>query len=54
MPKYKIHFTDQYGQGTIECMDREEFDEAMKNLHEDPMCDDIWAEYYDEEEGWQA
>ena len=54
MAKYRIHFTDDYGQGTLECETREEFDEIIKNLYNDPACEDIWTETYYEDEGWQA
>lgn len=51
---YRIHFTDNYGTGTLECETWEEFREALKNVNENPICEDIWTEEYDEEEGWQA
>lgn len=54
MTRYRIHFTDNYGQGTIEQDTLEEFNEALKNLNADPTIEDIWTETYDEEEGWQA
>lgn len=50
--RYKIHFTDNYGQATIET---EDYDEVMQNLKDDPEVDDIWVEQYNEEEGyWEA
>lgn len=54
MARYKIHFTDNYGGATITCDTDEEFNEALANIKADPMCEDIWTEYYDPEEGWQA
>lgn len=54
MAKYRIHFTDNYGQGMIECKSDAEYNEAYKNINADITCDDIWTEYFDEEEGWQA
>ena len=54
MAMYKIHFTDNYGQGTIECDSLEQYNEVMKNLREDPMAEDIWVETFDPEEGWQG
>lgn len=54
MANLKIHFTDNYGCGTIECETREQLGEIMKNLREDPNAEDIWTEHYDPEEGWQA
>lgn len=54
MAKYRIHFTDNYGQATIECKSDAEYNEAYKNIRADDTCEDIWTEYYDEEEGWQA
>ena len=54
MAKFKIHFIDNYGTGTVECETREQFNECYSNIQNDPMCDNIWCEYYDEEEGWQA
>lgn len=54
MAKFKIHFTDNYGCATIECDTLEERQEIMRNLHDDPYAEDIWTEFYDEEEGWQA
>ena len=52
--RFRIHFTDNYGTGTIECETREEYNEAMKNVQADAYAEDIWTEYWDEEEGWQA
>lgn len=54
MAMYKIHFSDNYGQCTITCDTVEEYNETMKNLQSDPLCDDIWVEYFDPVEGWQA
>lgn len=54
MANYRIHFTDDYGQGAIECDTYEEYREAIGNINADPMCEDIWTESYDPEEGWQA
>lgn len=54
MARYRIHFTDNYGQGTIEQDTLEEFKEALKNLRENPEVEDIWTETYDEETGWEA
>lgn len=51
---YKVHFTDNYGSGTVECDTYEEFREALENINNNPMCEDIWTETYNEEEGWQA
>lgn len=52
--RYKIHFTDNYGQGTIE-VDGDDYDEAYQNIKDDPECDNIWVEQYNEEEGyWEA
>lgn len=51
MPKYKIHFTDNYGTATIECSE-ENYNECYQNIRADPMCDDIWVEKYNEEEGY--
>lgn len=51
---YRIHFTDSYGQGAIECESTDNYNEVMSNLMDDPFTDDIWMEYYDPEEGWQA
>ena len=54
MARYRIHFTDNYGQGTIEAETDSQYNEIMSNLQADPCTDDIWTEYYDEDEGWQA
>lgn len=54
MANYRIHFTDNYGTATIECDTVEEYNDSMNNLRQDPFAEDIWCEYYDEEEGWQA
>ena len=54
MAKYRIHFTDNYGQAMIECETDEAYNEAHKNIKADATCENIWTEYYDEEEGWQA
>lgn len=53
MKEYKIHFTDKYGDCTIDCT-FEEYIEAMNWLKEDSEVNDIWVEYYDEESGWQV
>lgn len=52
--QFKIHFTDNYGQATIECYNGDQYRAAYKQLKDDPECENIWTEYYDEEEGWQA
>ena len=54
MAMHKIHFMDEIGQATITCDTDEEYDEALANIKADPMCDDIWTETYDPDEGWQA
>ena len=54
MEKYRINFKDAFGTASIECDSYEEYKEALQNISNDPMCDGIWTEYYDEEEGWQA
>ena len=54
MAKYRIHFTDEYGTGTIECTE-EEYSTCYHNIKEDPWCDNIWVERYNEEDGyWEA
>ena len=51
---YKIHFTDGYGTCTIECTE-ENFSETYRNIMNDPMCNDIWIEKWNAEEGyWEA
>ena len=52
MAQYKIHFTDNYGCGTIECETYEEFQQSLKNIS--AYADDIWCESLDEEVGWVA
>ena len=54
MARFKIHFEDNYGSATITCETREEFNDCLKNIKNDPYCENIWCEYYDDEEGWQA
>ena len=54
MDQFKIHFTDEIGSGTIICNSCEQYSEAMSNLKSNPLVDDIWSEFWDEEEGWQA
>lgn len=54
MAKYKIHFTDYYGAAMITCDTDAEYDEAIRNIKDDPECNDIWVETYDPDEGWQA
>ena len=54
MEKYRIHFTDNNGPCTLEFDTWRQFRTALKNINDDPMCEDIWTEEYDEEEGWQA
>ena len=51
---YKIHFTDAYGSATLECDTYQEFTDAYANIRKDPLCEDIWCEELDPEEGWQA
>ena len=51
MSKYKIHFTDNYGPATIE-VDRDDYDEVYQNIKDDPECDGIWVEQYNEDEGY--
>ena len=53
-PLYRIHFTDEIGSATIEAETAEQFEEIKENIEKDPLCTDIWFEYWDEEEGWQA
>ena len=54
MASYKVHFIDNYGHGTIECDTWEEFREVLKNIRENPRCEYVWTEEFDEGEGWQA
>ncbi len=54
MAKRKIHFTDKYGQGTIEAKTDEQYEAIMSALADDPEVEDIWTETWDPEEGWQA
>lgn len=49
----RIHFTDAYGQGCIEC-NPTNYADFLDALRVDPTADDIWMETYDEDEGWQA
>lgn len=51
---YRIHFIDNYGQATLEMDTQQEFNIAYTNILNDPNCEDIWCEYNDPEEGWQA
>jgi len=52
--EYKVHFTDAYGQGCIEC-DETTYTDVMSALNADPHAEDIWVESYDPVEGyWQA
>lgn len=53
-PLYKIHFTDEVGDGTLEAWSHEQYTEIINNLNASPLVDSIWTEYWDEEEGWQA
>lgn len=53
MVEYKIHFTDKYGDCTIDCT-FEDYDNRMNWLKQDSEVDNIWVEHYDEETGWQA
>jgi hypothetical protein len=53
MNDVRIHFTDQYGQGTIECT-RDKWRDVLKSLESDPNTENFWLEFYDEEEGWQG
>lgn len=52
--KYKIHFTDDYGTGTLEADTLEDRNEIIANLNSDmehPAWD-IWTETYNTEEGY--
>lgn len=51
---YKVHFQDQFGSATITCYTQEEYNDTLENLRNDPYAEDIWCEYWDQEEGWQA
>ena len=51
---YKVHFQDQFGSATITCDTCEEYNDTMENLRNDPYAEDIWCEYWDQEEGWTA
>lgn len=51
--KFKAHGNDKIGRFTIEGK-IEELSECERNLRDDPEVEDIWFEYYDDEEGWQA
>ena len=50
---YKIHFSDNYGSGTIEC-EPQDFDHVMANVKADAYAENVWVESFDDEEGWQA
>ena len=49
---WKIHWTDKYGQATIEVDNRSRFDVIYQNIRKDPEAEDVWVEYLDDEEGW--
>lgn len=53
---YKIHFTDEYGQGSFTVNTYEEMREAVHNLDTDTehCAWDIWTESYSDECGWEA
>ena len=51
MKQYMIHFTDNYGEATIET---DNYNEVMENLTADPEVYDIWVETFDPEQGWQV
>lgn len=51
--KFKAHGTDEIGNFTIEG-DIKEYRECLINLEADPHVEDLWFEYYDDEEGWIA
>lgn len=53
MVEYIIHFTDNYGQGSLWCETYEEFQQALKNVHMDAYAEDIWCEELTDE-GWVA
>lgn len=46
--KFKIHYTDNYGQATIDCYDIDDFQRMQEVLKDDPEC-----EHYDQEHGWE-
>ena len=51
--KFRLHGNDKIGSFTIEGK-IEELEECVRNLRNDPEVDDLWVEYYDDEEGCQA
>lgn len=51
---WKIHWIDRYGQATIEVDNLERFVINYNHIKNDPECTDVWVEYLDDEEGWQA
>lgn len=54
MVRYKIHFTDSIGTCTLLAEGEQEYSEIMTILQNNPDTDNIWTEFWDEEEGWQA
>ena len=50
----KIHWTDKYGQAAIETDDHFRFKVIYEHIKEDPEAEDVYVEYLDDEEGWQA
>ena len=52
--EYKINFVDNYGGGAITCA-ASQYSEVMEMLRNNPDVEDIWVEYWNDEEGfWEA
>lgn len=49
---YRVHFTDEYGQGAIDVEDYRDAVDLSKSLRDDEehVCWDIWVEYLNGEE----
>ena len=52
MIRYKIHFEDQFGPGSVNCYDTEEYHRMLDVLNNDPNCNVVWSEHYGEH-GWE-
>ena len=49
---YRIHWMDLFGEAMLEANDYEEYREIYDMIKENPDCDDIWVEHYDEDYGY--
>lgn len=47
---FRVHFTDDYGQGSFDVETREKAYQSKQNLNNDPNVWDVWVEDLDYKE----